>query len=159
VQGVSRKQVAWLNLKRTTEARLDKAIAKINSEYKKYRLIECWGSGSSVSADGKLWDLYEDNLLSEYHIRYGSYGGIAYYHVSDTYIALFSRFIPCGVYEAIYILDGLLRVSLNISAIWLVANENHLHLSINTDNSFLCTIMRCNIIDHNFAKSDFKCVA
>ncbi|MCW8998817.1 MAG: Tn3 family transposase, partial [Kangiellaceae bacterium] len=109
VQGVSRKQVAWLNLKRTTEARLDKAIAKINNEYKKYRLIECWGTGDSVSADGKLWDLYEDNLLSEYHIRYGTYGGIAYYHVSDTYIALFSRFIPCGVYEAIYILDGLLN--------------------------------------------------
>tara|TARA_R110001599_G_scaffold157047_1_gene343062 strand:- start:424 stop:3411 length:2988 start_codon:yes stop_codon:yes gene_type:complete len=109
VKGVSRKQVAWLNLKRTTEARLDKAIARINSEYKKFRLIECWGSGDSVSADGKLWDLYEDNLLSEYHIRYGSYGGIAYYHVSDTYIALFSRFIPCGVYEAIYILDGLLN--------------------------------------------------
>lgn len=109
VQGVSRKQVAWLNLKRTTEARLDKAISKINNEYKKYRLIECWGTGDSVSADGKLWDLYEDNLLSEYHIRYGTYGGIAYYHVSDTYIALFSRFIPCGVYEAIYILDGLLN--------------------------------------------------
>ncbi len=42
-------------------------------------------------------------------MRYGSYGGIAYYHVSDTYIALFSHFIPCGVYEAIYILDGLLN--------------------------------------------------
>lgn len=56
-----------------------------------------------------MWDLYEDNLLSEYHIRYGHFGGIAYYHVSDTYIALFSRFIPCGVYEAIYILDGLLN--------------------------------------------------
>ena len=56
-----------------------------------------------------MWDLYEDNLLSEYHIRYGSYGGIAYYHISDTYIALFSHFIPCGVYEAIYILDGLLN--------------------------------------------------
>lgn len=27
--------------------------------------------------------------------------------VSDTYIALFSHFIPCGVYEAIYILDVL----------------------------------------------------
>lgn len=109
VNGISRKQVAWLNLKRVTEKRLDKVIAKVNNAYKKYRLIECWGSGNSVSADGKLWDLYEDNLLSEYHIRYGSYGGIAYYHVSDTYIALFSRFIPCGVYEAIYILDGLLN--------------------------------------------------
>jgi hypothetical protein len=24
------------------------------------------------------------NLLSEYHIRYGGYGGIGYYHVSDS---------------------------------------------------------------------------
>jgi len=30
------------------------------------------------------------------------------------YIALFSHFIPCGVYEAIYILDGLLNNSSNI---------------------------------------------
>ena len=48
-------------------------------------------------------------MLSEYHIRYGGYGGIGYYHVSDTYVALFSHFIPCGVWEAVYILDGLLK--------------------------------------------------
>jgi TnpA family transposase len=53
--------------------------------------------------------MYEQNLLSEYHIRYGGYGEIGYYHVSDMYIALFSHFIPCGVYEAIYILDGLIK--------------------------------------------------
>jgi TnpA family transposase len=29
--------------------------------------------------------------------------------VSDTYIALFSHFITCGVWEAVYILDGLLK--------------------------------------------------
>jgi TnpA family transposase len=33
----------------------------------------------------------------------------AYHHVSDTYIALFSHFIPCGVWEAIYLLEGLLK--------------------------------------------------
>jgi len=99
VKGISRKQIAWINLKRSTEERLDKAIAKVSNAYRKYNLIDCWGSGDSVSADGKLWDLYEDNLLSEYHLRYGSFGGIAYYHVSDTYIALFSRFIPCGVFR------------------------------------------------------------
>jgi TnpA family transposase len=53
--------------------------------------------------------VYEQNLLSEFHLRYGGYGGIGYYHVSDQYIALFSHFIPCGVYEALYILDGLLK--------------------------------------------------
>lgn len=66
------------------------------------------------SADGTRWDLYEQNLLSEYHIRYGGYGGIGYYHVSDNYIAIFSHFIPCGVWEAVYILDGLLKNDSNI---------------------------------------------
>jgi TnpA family transposase len=47
--------------------------------------------------------------MPSYSIRYGGYGGIAYHHVSDTYIALFSHFIPCGVWEAIYILEGLLK--------------------------------------------------
>ncbi len=56
----------------------------------------------------QLIDTVED-LLAEYHIRYGGYGGIGYYHVSDTYIALFSHFILCGVWEAVYILDGLLK--------------------------------------------------
>jgi TnpA family transposase len=31
------------------------------------------------------------------------------HHVADTYIALFSHFIPCGVWEAVYILEGLLK--------------------------------------------------
>ena len=68
-----------------------------------------WGSGETASADGTQWNLYEQNLLAESHIRYGGYGGIGYYHVSDMYIALISHFIPCGIYEAVYILDGLIK--------------------------------------------------
>ena len=45
----------------------------------------------------------------EYHIRYGGYGGIAYHHVADSYVALFSHFIPCGTWEAVYIIEGLLQ--------------------------------------------------
>ena len=41
--------------------------------------------------------------------QYGKFGGIAYHHISDTYIALFSHFIACGVWEAVYILDDLLK--------------------------------------------------
>jgi TnpA family transposase len=45
--------------------------------------------------------------MSEYHIRYGGYGGIGYYLVSDNYIALMSRFTTCGSWEGHYILDFL----------------------------------------------------
>jgi hypothetical protein len=31
--------------------------------------------------------LRENNLIGAQHIRYGGYGGIAYHHISDSYIA------------------------------------------------------------------------
>ena len=43
------------------------------------------------------------------NLRASGYGGIAYRHVSNTYVALFSHFIPCGVWEAVYIIEGLLQ--------------------------------------------------
>ena len=64
-----------------------------------------WGNGESASADGMKWDMHPESLKTEYHIRYGGYGGIGYYLVSDTYIALFSRFRACGAYEGHAILD------------------------------------------------------
>lgn len=109
VKDFSRKQIAWLNLRHIAEERLEKATESVINAYNKFLLPKYWGTGKHASADGTKWNVYEQNLLSEYHIRYGGYGGIGYYHVSDMYIALFSHFIPCGVYEAVYILDGLIK--------------------------------------------------
>src|SRR5262245_15297857 len=81
----------------------------IVNAYNQFTLPQLRGSGQHVSADGMRWDVYEQNLLAEYHLRYGAWGGVGYYHVSEKYIALFSRFIPCGVWEGTYILDGLVN--------------------------------------------------
>lgn len=109
LEELDRRQVAWVNQRHITEEKLDEIITEIVNAYNLFTLPKQWGSGKSASADGTKWDIDEQNLLSEYHIRYGGYGGIGYYHVSDTYVALFSHFIPCGVWEAVYILDGLLK--------------------------------------------------
>jgi TnpA family transposase len=66
------------------------------------------GRRAGPATDGSQIDTWENNLLAESHIRYGGFGGIAFRLISDTYIALFSHFIPCGVWEAVYILDSLL---------------------------------------------------
>ncbi len=52
-----------------------------------------------AAVDGTMMDTVIDNLLAETSIRYGGFGGIAYHLVADTYIALFSRFIPCGAWK------------------------------------------------------------
>lgn len=105
IKGIDRRQIAWMNLKQVSEDKLEKAITQVINAYNKLDLPGYWGTGKSAAADGTKWELYEQNMMSEYHIRHGGYGGIGYYHVSDKYIALFSHFIPCGVYEGAYILD------------------------------------------------------
>jgi TnpA family transposase len=109
IKDLDRFQVAYVNQGHITEQTLLEAIVGVINRDNRFRLPKLWGSGQRAAADGTKWDVYEQNLLSEYHIRYGGWGGIGYYHVADTYIALFSSFIACGVWEAIHILDGLLE--------------------------------------------------
>ena len=107
LEELSRKHLSWVNQHHITEDKIDKAIFHIINAYNSLLLPKYWGDGKSASTDGTQIDLYDLNLFSEYHIRYGGYGGIGYYLVSDKYIALFSHFIPCGAWEGNYLLDVL----------------------------------------------------
>ncbi len=106
---VSAHMLSFVNRRHVDANKLAAACRDIINSYAGLQLPKCWGDGKSAAADGTKYDLYDQNLLASYHIRYGGYGGIAYHHVSDTYVALFSHFIPCGVWEAVYIIDGLLK--------------------------------------------------
>jgi TnpA family transposase len=88
--------------------RLQSAETDVINAFNRLDITGLWGDGTTVGTDGSQVATWENNLLAETSIRYGSVGKIAYRHISDTYIALFTRFIPCGVWEAVYILDGLL---------------------------------------------------
>lgn len=112
--------LAFANRRHISTDDLRAACNDLINLYAEFGLPLCWGSGKSAAADGSLLETYEENLFAAHHVRYRRSGGIAYRHVADTYIALFTHFIPCGVHEAIYILDGLLK---NISEI----QPNRLH--------------------------------
>ncbi len=107
VRGVNRFQLAFVNQRHITEQFLNEAITTIVNAYVQFPLQSLWGAGEAASADGMKWNLYPQNLMSEYHIRYGGYGGIGYYLVADNYIALMSRWTTCGAWEGHAILDFL----------------------------------------------------
>ena len=102
-------QLSYTNQRHVSADALQSAICDIINAYHRLDLPKCWGTGEKAAADGSKFEVYENNLLSEYHIRYQGYGGIAYTHVSDQYVALFTHFINCGMWEAVYILDGLIK--------------------------------------------------
>ena len=67
-----------------------------------YRARPGQGVGRRLGRGGRDQGRHADRQPARrVHIRYGGYGGIAYHHVADNYIALFSHFIPCGVWEAV----------------------------------------------------------
>ena len=109
IPGVSGHELSYVANKHFSIVLLNEAVADLVNAHARLDISQAWGDGTAVAADGTHMDTYLDNLLSETSVRYGKPGGIAYHHVSDTYIALFTHFIPCGVWEAVYIIEGLLK--------------------------------------------------
>jgi Tn3 transposase DDE domain len=66
-----RRQLARIDLRHNAEDTLDAAITTLINAYNRFALLKFWGSGKSPSADGMKWELYEQDLLAEGHIRYG----------------------------------------------------------------------------------------
>ena len=98
-----------INAQHIDAPKLEAATSDLINAYARFSLPRLWGAGRAAIADGTHVPLRENNLIGAQHIRYGGYGGIAYHHIADSYIALFTSFIPCGVWEAIHILDGLMK--------------------------------------------------
>lgn len=109
ISEVSPHMLSWINRRHVTPKILDKSLTALINACSDFMLIKAWGDGSSCAADGTFCSIFQENLLAEYHIRYGGTGGIAYHHVSDTYVALFSTFIPCGVWEAVEIIEAFMQ--------------------------------------------------
>ena len=103
------RTLSRLNKKHFSIKSLNQALTKIINCANDFPLLMAWGDGERCAVDGTFEDINDNNLIAEQHVRYGKKGGVAYHHVADNYIAIFSTFIQCGVWEAINIIDGLLK--------------------------------------------------
>jgi TnpA family transposase len=108
MRGVSAHEIYTAGNKHATPDKIYKASADVVNAFAKLDVAAMWGDGSTAATDGSQIDTWEDSLRAESHVRYGGFGALAFRLVSDNYIALFSHFIPCGVWEAVYLLDSLL---------------------------------------------------
>ena len=106
---MSAHRFSFLNRRHISLDSLNRSAVDIINLYYRLTLPRIWGAGASVGTDGTKFALAENNPIAEYHFRYRDVGGVAYYHIADNYVAIFSRFIPCGVWEAVYIIGGLLE--------------------------------------------------
>ncbi len=113
---VTAHMMSLVNRRHMSVDRLETAQRELIELYLRLDLPKHWGDGKTVAADGTQYDFYDNNLLAGYHFRYRKMGAVAYRHVADNYIAVFRHFIPPGVWEAIYVIEGLLKAGLSVQA-------------------------------------------
>ncbi|RQU96227.1 Tn3 family transposase [Burkholderia cenocepacia] len=113
---VTAHMLSFVNRRHISRDKLETAQRELIELYLRLDLPKHWGDGKTVAADGTQYDFYDNNLLAGYHFRYRKMGAVAYRHVGNNYIAMFQHFIPPGVWEAIYVIEGLLKAGLSVKA-------------------------------------------
>jgi TnpA family transposase len=113
---VTPHMLSFVHRRHMSLEQLEGATRDLTELYLRLDLPKMWGDGKAVAADGTQYDFYDNNLLAGYHFRYRKMGAVAYRHVANNYIAVSRHFIPPGIWEAVYVIEGLMKAGLSVEA-------------------------------------------
>lgn len=89
---------------------LRNAIAHVANAIFAARRAEIWGEGTTACAsDSKKFGAWNQNLLTEWHIRYRGPGIMIYWHVERKSTCIYSQLKSCSSSEVAAMVEGLLR--------------------------------------------------
>lgn len=89
---------------------LRQAIAQVVNATLAVRLPQIWGDGTTACAsDSKQFGAWDQNLLTEWHLRYGGRGVMVYWHVEKNSACIYSQFKRVSSSEVATMIQGVLR--------------------------------------------------
>ncbi len=89
---------------------LRNAIARVANATFAVRRAEIWGEGTtSCGSDSKKFGAWDQNLMTEWHIRYGGRGVMIYWHVDRKSACIYSQLKRCSSSEVAAMIEGVLR--------------------------------------------------
>jgi TnpA family transposase len=85
------------------------AIAEIANAVLRERNVAIWGEATSLASDSKKFSAWDQNLMTEWHIRYRGPGIMVYWHVEKKALCIYSQIKRCSSSEAAAMIEGVLR--------------------------------------------------
>ncbi|MDP9313348.1 MAG: Tn3 family transposase [Chloroflexota bacterium] len=93
-----------------TKDQLRAAIAKVCNAIFATRQADLWGEATTACAsDSKQFGAWDQNLMTEWHARYGGRGVMIYYHVERNAVCIYSQLKACSSSEVAAMIEGVLR--------------------------------------------------
>ncbi len=108
--GISYKELLHIRKFYIHKTALRKAIAKVVNAIFEIRNPKLWGEGTTACAsDSKKFGSWDQNLMTEWHIRYGGRGVMIYWHVEKKSTCIYSQLKRCSSSEVASMIEGVLR--------------------------------------------------
>jgi TnpA family transposase len=86
------------------------AIGEVVNGIFQIRNPAIWGSATTAcAADSKKFGAYDQNLMTEWHARYGGRGVMIYWHVDTNSTCIYSQLRRCSSSEVAAMMEGVLR--------------------------------------------------
>jgi TnpA family transposase len=85
------------------------AIASVANAVLRERIVSIWGEATSLASDSKKFGAWDQNLMTEWHIRYRGPGIMVYWHVEKKALCIFSQIKRCSSSEVAAMIEGVLR--------------------------------------------------
>lgn len=108
--GESYRDLLYVRRRFLSKDNLRAAIAAVVNAILKVRQPHIWGETTTACAsDSKKFGAWDQNLLTEWHIRYRGPGIMVYWHVEKKSTCIYSQVKRCSSSEVAAMIEGVLR--------------------------------------------------
>lgn len=108
--GTTESDLRYVRSRYIHKEQLRNAIAHVANAIFEIRRADIWGEGTTACAsDSKKFGAWNQNLLTEWHIRYRGPGIMIYWHVERKSTCIYSQLKSCSSSEVAAMIEGLLR--------------------------------------------------
>lgn len=109
-EGTSYKELLYTRRRFIRKESLRSAIAQVVNAIFAARDTTIWGEGTTAcGSDSKKFGSWDQNLMTEWHIRYGGRGVMIYWHVERNSTCIYSQLKRCSSSEVAAMIEGVLR--------------------------------------------------
>ena len=115
INGESYHDLLYVRRRYIQKDQLKSAITQVINSIFEIRNPQIWGEGTTTCAsDSKHFRAWEQNLMSQYHLRYGGRGVMIYWHVEKKSTCIYSQLKTCSSSEVAAMIEGVLRHCTNM---------------------------------------------
>ncbi len=109
-ENTSYKELLHVRRRYITKAAFQNAVGSVANAIMAIRKTEIWGEGTTACAsDSKQFGAWDQNLMTEWHLRYGGRGVMIYWHGEKQSTCIHSQLKRVSSSEVASMIEGVLR--------------------------------------------------